>query len=164
MHGKKNGKSKWASLRTSQELLDRDDPMAVIIDWGAAEKAVKPFEEFESRRKTLLATIKTNKDQGAKIMQNPRIVRYQTLMRDLNHNFREFARREGQEGRFFKQWLEAAGLTAEYHKLFQVQQVLASSQFDDVREEVKKANVFFDAYRAAQKELDELSMPEGGGE
>jgi hypothetical protein len=157
-HGSKGKNSKWqVSIQG-----DPDDPNSTTINWKKAAEAVKPFEEFEARRNTLLATIKKNVANGKKIMADPEIKKYQQHMKDLNHNFREFAKREATQGRFFKQWLEAAGLTGEYHKLFQIQKALASSQFDGVRSQIAKANVCFDAVRTAQAELDGLHTPEGG--
>ena len=163
-HGE-DRRNRWVSHLSSVGYQDMG-PDAVVIDWKAAMKAVKPFDEYAKRRSVLEAEIKDLRNKGYRLMHDVRVLKYLANKAAITHNFLEFAKVEKDLGHdLFHVWLgEHPDKLAIYHQLFQANKVISTSLFDIERSMIDDATTLYAAARNAQEELDELLEPLGGGQ
>ena len=163
-HGE-DRRNRWVSHLSSVGYQDMG-PDAVVIDWKAAMKAVKPFDESAKRRSVLETEIKDLRNKGYRLMHDPRVLKYLANKAAITHNFLEFAKVEKDLGHdLFHVWLgEHPDKLAIYHQLFQANKVISTSLFDIERSMIDDATTLYAAARNAQEELDELLEPLGGGQ
>jgi hypothetical protein len=163
-HGE-DRRNRWGS-HLSKVGYQGMGPDAVIIDWKAAMKAAKPFDDTAKRRSVLESEIKDLRQKGYRLMHDQRVLKYLANKAAITHNFLEFARVEKDLGHdLFHVWLnEHPDKLSIYHQLFQANKAISTPLFDIERSMIDKATALYAAARNAQVELDTLLEPKGGGQ